>query len=214
MISGTRDYQETTFDAKDGRVELTRPFDYRPHLRFYALLGAGSTFRYLRDSDSVRSATFGDAGLGGQYDLGGPWSLNIETIGQLTHTFYGGIQLPLQQRSPFQTVSYLRFDARTALEWWFRRRFGAALAIGLGFGTPVDFADSHVVGDIQFSSLVELQPLIFTIFPHKLWFVAGAGTRLLEQHRNYVTDFTGSPTPLFQRDSQEYVFLRLRGALE
>lgn len=212
MISGTRRYEDATLVVKQGRVELTRPDDYRVPLRFYALLGVGTTFRYLRDN--VRSATLGDAGVGAQWDLGRSMSMNLEIAGQLTHTFYGGIELSSDRRAEYFSVAYLRFDIRTALEWWFLRRFGAAVGAGGGFGTPLSFADSHIVGDVQFSAVIELQPLVFTVLPRRLWLVSGGGLRLAEQHRNYGSDFAGSPIPEFERDPQGYVFLRLRGALE
>jgi hypothetical protein len=211
-VVGTRRYDEKTFEAKNGRVELTRPYDYRPHLLFYGLAGSGALFRHL--TSNVRSATLGELGLGGQYDLGGPWSLDAEVTGQFTHTFYEGIELSDRQKSDFLTVSYLRFDVRGALEWWHHRRFGVAMSVGLGLGTPLGFADARIVGAVRFSTLVEAQPLIFTMFPRRLWFLAGTGFRLLEQHMDYVTDFTGSPTPNLERDPQWYVFLRFRGALE
>lgn len=211
-VIGTRRYDETTLEVRDGRVELTRPYDYRPHLLFYGLVGTGALFRHL--TSNVRSATFGDLGLGGQYDLGGPWSFDAELTGQLTHTFYEGIELSQQQRSDFLAVPYLRFDVRGALEWWHHRRFGAALSVGIGLGTPLGFADARIVGAVRMSALIEAQPLIFTMFPGRLWFLAGTGFRLLEQHMDYVTDFAGSPTPNLERDPQWYVFLRFRGALE
>lgn len=217
-ISGTRHYEAKTFDVKGGRIELTRPYDFRPHWMSYGLLGTGSQFRHM--TSNVRSATFGDLGLGFQRELDGlswfdlAWSLDVEVIGQLTHTLYEGIELPGGPQSDFLPVAYLRFDGRVALEAWYLRRFGFAVAMGGGFGTPLDAGDARVVGITQKSGLVEAQPLIFTMFPGQLWFIVGGGLRLGEQHMNYTTDFTGSPAPIRERDLQAYVFLRLRGALE
>lgn len=215
-VIGTRRYDDTSFEVKNGRVELARPYEYRPHLLFYGLIGSGALFRSLtsnvtsKATSNVRSATFGDIGLGGQYDLGGPWSLDLELTGQLTHTF----GFDPSGQSDVRAVSYLRFDARGALEWWHHRRFGAALGAGVGLGTPLAFADDRIVGDVQFSTLLEAQPLIFTMFPRRLWFLAGAGFRLLEQHVDRAMDSVGSPTSNLERDPQWYVFLRFRGALE
>jgi hypothetical protein len=208
-ITGTRTYDETTFDADHARIRLTRPYDYRPRLRGYALAGVGVIYREL-----LRGGTaLGDLGLGAQYDLGGPLSIDLEVAGQVTKTFYRGIAI-VDHAAPLVGVPYARFDVRGAVEWWAYRSLGVAAAIGGGFGTPLDLSDVHTVGTLRFSALAEVQPIVFTVSPRRLWLISGVGVRLFEEHMNYMTDFTASPTPGLEHVPQWYLLLRIRGALE
>lgn len=214
-ITGSWRYLEMTADGHDGRIELGRPDAYRKRAMFYGLAGTGQLFRHLESN--ARSATFGELGLGLQIDLA-RWlrslMLDIEASGQVTHTFYEGIELTSQATADFTAVPYLRFDLRVAAEWWWLRRVGVAAGLGIGLGTPVNSDDARMVGALRRSEVVELQPVLFALSPTRLWFLAGAGLLAGEQHRDYHTDFLGSPTPDQQKDAQWYVFLRFRAALE
>jgi hypothetical protein len=211
-VTGTRHYNETTFEVTEGRIELRNPSRYRPNLLFYGLAGAGELLRH--PFSNARSAAFADLGLGGQVDLGGSWSLNVEVIGQLTHTFYEGIELSTQRAADFTAVPYLRFDLRGAVEWWYSRRLGGAVAVGVGLGTPLDSSDAHLVGALRLSMPWEVQPVFVALLPRRLWFLPGLGCRTLEKHADYRTDFIGTPTTYFEKDWQCYLFFRLRAALE
>lgn len=209
-IFGTRKYDEKTFEVKHGHIELTQPYDYRPRLRGYALLGAGVIYRnFPKDGTPLA-----DLGLGAQYDLGGPSSINLELAGQVAQTFYQGIELPGRPSSNLISVPYLRFDLRTEFERWLSRRFGIAMGFGGGLGTPMRFSDSHIVGTIRLSAVLEAQPIVLTMLPRRVWFIMGVGARLFEEHIDYKTDFTGTPTPDLDHHAQGYAFLRFRGALE
>lgn len=214
-IVGTWPYLERTFDVRDGRIELARSYTYRKRTLFYALAGTGELVRHWRSN--ARSAAFADLGLGLQIDLA-RWLrslvLDVEATGQITHTFYEGIELSNQPAADFTAVPYLRFDLRVAVEWWWRRRVGVAVAGGVGLGTPLYPDDARTVGALRRSELLELHPLLFALRPARLWFLAGLGRRGGEQHRDYHTDFLGSPSPDREKDSQWYVFLRFRIALE
>jgi hypothetical protein len=214
-IRGSWRYHEKTFDG--GRIELISPFEYRKRALFYGLAGTGELFRHL--GSNARGARFGDLGLGLQIDPA-QWlrslrslMLDIEVTGQLTHTFYEGIELANQPAADFTAVPYLRFDLRVALEWWGLRRVGLAAAGGFGVGTPWYSGDARMVGALQRSELVELQSLL-ALLPTRLWFLAGVGWRGGEQHRDYHTGFLGTPSSDREKDAQWYVFLRFRTALE
>ncbi len=214
-IVGTRHYEEASLEAKDGRIELAHPYEYHRSVVPYGLFGGGQLFRH--PFSNARSAAFGDLGLGAQFALPGrdwrAWSIDLEATGQLTHTFYEGIELSDRQKADFTAVSYLRFDLRIALEWWLMRHVGVAVALGAGLGTPLDAGDAHLVGALRTSALFELQP-VFTMFPRRLWLMPGAGCRGLENHADYHTDFIGSPTPRTESDLQCYLFLRFRATFD
>jgi hypothetical protein len=214
-IAGTGRYDEITFNGGDGRIELSQPYKYRRRTVFYALAGTGELFRH--PWSNARSATFADLGLGLQIDLARlmrSLALDVEATGQITHTFYEGIELSKQLASDFTAVSYLRFDLRVAIEWWWSRRVGVAVAGGFGLGTPLYSGDGSTVGPLRRSELIELHPAMLALRPARLWFLAGLGRRGGEQHRDYHTDFLGSPTSDQEKDAQWYVFLRFRTALE
>jgi hypothetical protein len=215
-IAGTWRYEERTFDG--GQIELTRPERYRERTLFYGLAGTGGVIRHL--TSNTRSAAFLDLGFGLLIDPARRWTwlrsllLDVEATGQITHTFYEGIELSRQQPADFTTVPYLRFDLRVAVEWWWRRSVGVAVAGGFGLGTPLYSDDARTVGALRRSELFEFHPVVFALLPTRLWFLAGVGLRAGEQHRDYHTDFLGSPTPDRERDRQWYLFLRFRTALE
>lgn len=217
-IVGTWRYEERTFDGEEGRIELTQPELYRKRTLFYGLAGTGGVLRHR--TSNARSAAFLDLGFGLLIDPARQWPLlrslvfDVEATGQLTHTFYEGIELSSRQPADFTAVPYLRFDLRVAVEWWWGRRVGLAGMGGFGLGTPLSSDDARTVGALRRSELFEFHPVIFALLPTRLWFLAGVGLRTGEQHRDYRTDFLGSPTPDQERDRQWYLFLRFRTALE
>lgn len=217
-IVGTWRYEERTFDGAEGRIELIQPEQYRRRTLFYGLAGTGGLVRHL--TSNAHSSAFLDLGFGLLIDPARRWPslrsllLDVEATGQIAHTFYEGIELSRQQPADFTAVPYLRFDLRVAVEWWWRRRVGLAVAGGFGLGTPLSSDDARAVGALRRSELFELHPVIFALLPTRLWFLAGGGVRIGEQHRDYRTDFLGSPTPDRERDPQWYLFLRFRTALE
>lgn len=214
-IGGSWRYHEMTFDGRDGRIELARPYEYRKRTLFYGFAGTGELLRHPRSN--ARSAAFGELGFGLQIDLA-RWlrslMLNVEVSGHITHTFYEGIELPNQPDADFTAVPYLRFDLRVAVEWWWLRRVGVAVAGGAGLGTPLYADDARMVGALRRSEVLELQPVLFALLPTRVWFLAGLGLRTGEQHRDYRSDFLGSPSPDQEKDPQWYMFLRFRAALE
>jgi hypothetical protein len=213
-IFGTRHYDEQTFEVKRGRIVLSGPAAYgRKNMRPYFLAGGGATYR-----DFPREAAPNvQIGVGVQRDLGGPLSLDVELGGQLTRTFYQGVELTPFRMARLSSVPYIRFDLRAGLELALSRRWNLGALFGGGLGTPFWFAHHHAVGTIRFSTVTEAQ-LAFTMFPKHIptraWLILGVGVRLFEEHMDYTTDFLGSPTPNLGRDSQSYILLRLRVTLD
>jgi hypothetical protein len=205
-VFGTRRYDEKTLEASSGRIVLERS-RFRPWFRGYVVGGGGAIYENiprpdLPDRRGIHPTL--ELGFGGQIDpepllrLAGSLSIDVEVSARL---FYAG---GLDALGKLDSVPYFQVEPRVGLEWWFTRRYGAAVFVGAGLGTAVLETDRQRGRSVRISLPAEVD-LTIALWPRRTWLLLGLGLRYRE---DYAID---SDSPEFGFRTEPFATLKFRG---
>lgn len=213
-VIGTRPHDEKTFEVDRGRIALRQSLEFRSRAHGYVVLGGGSSYeevkKEVKSDTSMATAMLSerrsihsglDLSIGFQIGLPGSLSVNTEVLGRL---FFAS---RVDENDVVTGTPFVQGELRIGLEWLIFRRFSIAGLVGLGLGTAV-FASDRKGRAYRFSSPVEVDPMIFTVWPRRLWLLWGVGLRF---HEDYVLPVCDPGQRGFK--TEPFLVLGLRGLL-